>query len=150
MILQVAKLKCLSLRRLFSKLVLPALLPGAVVLSGDLVDGKDANGRGHQQIEEWQVDHCRLMLPLEHSQANPVLDSTFTHSRFQNRGDSPHTYPGHSCALIRRSCQLRSFHDLSDSSAVQCARGSGLMSVELHMFHCASMWMGALSSGYQA
>lgn len=41
--------------RLFSELVLPALLPGAVVLSGDLVDGKDEQGRGQQQLEEWQV-----------------------------------------------------------------------------------------------
>lgn len=41
--------------RLFSELVLPAILPGAIVLSGDLVDGKDEHGRGQQQLEEWQV-----------------------------------------------------------------------------------------------
>ena len=41
--------------RLFSELVLPALSPGAIVLSGDLVDGKDEQGRGQQQIEEWEV-----------------------------------------------------------------------------------------------
>ena len=41
--------------RLFSELVLPALSPGAIVLSGDLVDGKDEQGRGQQQIKEWEV-----------------------------------------------------------------------------------------------
>ena len=38
-----------------SELVLPALSPGAVILSGDLVDGKHVHGKGEQQIEEWQA-----------------------------------------------------------------------------------------------
>ena len=45
-------------RRLFAATVLAGLEPGALLLTGDLVDGKTALGRGHQLKTEWEV--CSL------------------------------------------------------------------------------------------
>ena len=42
-------------RRLFAGTVLAGLEPGALLLTGDLVDGKTALGRGHQLKTEWEV-----------------------------------------------------------------------------------------------
>lgn len=41
--------------RLFARTVLAASHPGALLITGDLVDGKTLLGRGQQSEEEWQV-----------------------------------------------------------------------------------------------
>ena len=46
--------------RLFAGSVLAGLAPGALLLTGDLVDGKTAIGRGHQLKPEWEVRRARL------------------------------------------------------------------------------------------
>jgi len=45
-------------RRLFAGTVLAGLAPGALLLTGDLVDGKTAIGRGHQLKPEWEARTC--------------------------------------------------------------------------------------------
>lgn len=41
--------------RLFARMVLASSQPGALLITGDLVDGKTLLGRGQQIEEEWQV-----------------------------------------------------------------------------------------------
>ncbi len=43
------------LRRLFARTVLAASQPGALLITGDLTDGKRLIGTGEQQLQEWQV-----------------------------------------------------------------------------------------------
>lgn len=49
--------------RLFARTVLAASQPGALLITGDLTDGKTRIGRGQQLEEEWKVrrlmhDYC--------------------------------------------------------------------------------------------
>lgn len=41
--------------RLWTETVLPVLQPDAMLLTGDLVDGKERHGHGQQLKSEWQV-----------------------------------------------------------------------------------------------
>jgi len=43
------------IHRLLSETVLEAVKPSAVLLTGDLVDGRNKNGGGRQSRKEWQV-----------------------------------------------------------------------------------------------
>lgn len=56
----------MCLGRLFAGTVLAGLEPGALLLTGDLVDGKTALGRGHQLKTEWEV--CSRSWETTHSE----------------------------------------------------------------------------------
>ena len=56
----------MCLGRLFAGTVLAGLEPGALLLTGDLVDGKTALGRGHQLKTEWEV--CSSAWEIKHSE----------------------------------------------------------------------------------
>jgi hypothetical protein len=43
------------MRRTFARTVLLGLQPGALLITGDLIDAKTRLGRGRQWEEEWQV-----------------------------------------------------------------------------------------------
>ena len=48
---------CFLLCSLFAEKVLQYVKPGAIILGGDLVDGKTLQMQGHQYRQEWEVQH---------------------------------------------------------------------------------------------
>ena len=48
--------------RTFARTVLSGLQPGALLITGDLIDAKSRLGRGQQREEEWQVRLSRQNL----------------------------------------------------------------------------------------
>ena len=52
---RIQKALAVGLRRLWANEVLPHIEPQAVLISGDLVDGKEKHHHGRQLTGEWQV-----------------------------------------------------------------------------------------------
>ena len=56
--------------RLLSATILKAARPAAVLVTGDLTDGKSSKGFGRQSLSEWQV--CPNILHCSHGSAQTI------------------------------------------------------------------------------
>ena len=97
--------------RLFARTVLAASHPGALLITGDLVDGKTLLGRGQQSEEEWQVTkHPSISLVAELPKHPP---RTIT----ENHPQSP--------PVMKRECQGLHLDGLHGNQAVSVCLESG-------------------------